>query len=590
MAKPVYRVPTMAEIRALPPNGLKVISTFSGGGGSSCGYAMAGFKVLWASEFIDSARETYAANFPTTILDGRDIRTVTAEDILKATGLKVGELDVFDGSPPCSAFSTAGKREKGWGKGEKKYSDKKQGAVEDLFFEYARLLKGLQPRAFVAENVSGLVKGVGKGYFIEILKALEDAGYVVDAKLLDAQWLGVPQTRQRLIFVGFRKDLGIVPVHPKPLKYRYTIREVFDGMRIVTTRGDSLWRAEQRSFDKSGSRSPDLPSPSVMVGGMAGMNSSQVRVVHDTAAVGGSYDEALERCKERESRGQHFSAGDVSDKPCPTITTGASGLNAEHYKVYEEQSPALERVVHDTGGTFSTGDVTDRPCPAITIGSSGGPKSKTNGAPNSSHYKVYEKAAEAEAERLRVLFDTSGNAYETPPDITDRPCPSITVGKDSMNAGHYKVFQDEPPQSPSIERFAIGEEWNKLRPGETSEKYFNLVKPDEDSPCPTVTATGGNVGAAAVTHPTKPRKFTIAELRRICSFPDDFELKGSYQQQWERCGRAVPPRMMSHVAAAVRDALRLHDGLPAYDPAASPEKDEAPPPVRGDRRRGRRSP
>ncbi len=491
MAKPVYRVPTMAEIRALPPNGLKVISTFSGGGGSSCGYAMAGFKVLWASEFIDSARETYAANFPNTILDGRDIRVVTAEDIMLATGLKPGELDVLDASPPCSGFSTAGKREKGWGKDEKKYSDKKQGAVETLFFEFARLLKGLQPRAFVAENVSGLVKGVGKGYFIEILKALEDCGYVVDAKLLDAQWLGVPQTRQRLIFVGFRKDLGIAPVHPSPLPYRYTIREVFDGMRIVANRGDSKWRAEQRSFGKDGVRNVDLPAPSVMVGSMAGMNNSRVqiqevpkvRVVHDTTGVGGSYDEVRERVEAQLARGQHFSGGDVSDKPCPTITTGASGLNAEHYKV-----------------------------------------------------------------------------------------------------------QDEPPQSPSIERFAIGEEWNKLRPGETSEKYFNLVKPDEDSPCPTVTATGGNVGAAAVTHPTKPRKFTIAELRRICSFPDDFELKGSYQKQWERCGRAVPPVMMSHVAAAVRDALRAHDGLPAYDPAASPEKDESPPPVRGDRRRGRRSP
>ena len=85
---------------------------------------MAGFKILSASEFIDAARDSYKANAaPYTIVDGRDIREVQPDDILKATGLKPGELDLFDGSPPCASFSTAGKREAGWGK-VKKYSDK----------------------------------------------------------------------------------------------------------------------------------------------------------------------------------------------------------------------------------------------------------------------------------------------------------------------------------------------------------------------------------------------------------------------------------------------------------------------------------
>lgn len=122
--KPPYIVPSMEEIRAKPWNGFNAISTFSGCGGSSTGYRMAGFKILWASEFIDAARESYAANkAPYTILDGRDIRQVKPEDILTAINLKPGELDLFDGSPPCASFSTAGKREAGWGK-VKKYSDK----------------------------------------------------------------------------------------------------------------------------------------------------------------------------------------------------------------------------------------------------------------------------------------------------------------------------------------------------------------------------------------------------------------------------------------------------------------------------------
>jgi DNA (cytosine-5)-methyltransferase 1 len=77
----------------------------------------------------------------------------------------------------------------------------------------------------VAENVSGLVKGVAKGYFLEILAKLKACGYRVGCKVLDAQWLGVPQARQRTIFVGVREDLGKEPVFPKPLAYRYSLRE-----------------------------------------------------------------------------------------------------------------------------------------------------------------------------------------------------------------------------------------------------------------------------------------------------------------------------------------------------------------------------
>lgn len=213
----------MEDIAAIPHNGFNVISTFSGCGGSSLGYKMAGFKVLWANEFIPAAQDVYRRNHPNTILDTRDIRQIQAADILEATGLKAGELDVFDGSPPCASFSTAGKREKGWGK-VKAYSDTKQ-RVDDLFFEYARLLRDLQPKVFVAENVSGLIKGTAKGYFLEILAALKACGYNVAAKVLDAQWLGVPQMRQRLIFIGVRNDLGIAPAHPKPLAYRYSVRD-----------------------------------------------------------------------------------------------------------------------------------------------------------------------------------------------------------------------------------------------------------------------------------------------------------------------------------------------------------------------------
>jgi len=234
--KPPYRVPLVSETAAAPRNGLNVASTFAGGGGSSYGYELAGYTVLWANEVVPAARDTYRANHPNTILDGRDIREVQAADILTATGLGVGDLDLFDGSPPCQSFSTAGKREKGWGK-VAAHADGTTQASDDLFFEYTRLLAGLRPRVFVAENVSGLVKGKAKGYFKLILAALQGCGYRVSARLLDAQWLGVPQARQRIIFVGVRDDLGMGPVHPSPLPYRYTVRDAIGGAGASMTMG-----------------------------------------------------------------------------------------------------------------------------------------------------------------------------------------------------------------------------------------------------------------------------------------------------------------------------------------------------------------
>lgn len=223
--KPTYRVPLMKEIRNLAWNGFKVVSTFSGCGGSCTGYRMAGFKVVWANEFVPSAQASYKANCAKdSILDCRDIKEIQPEEILKATGLKIGELDILDGSPPCQAFSTAGKREKGWGK-DKSYEHGAKQKNEALFDHYIRLLRGLKPKVFIAENVSGLVKGVAKGYFLEILAAMKDSGYRVACQVCDAQWMGVPQQRQRTIFIGVRKDLKLEPVHPKPLPYRYSVQD-----------------------------------------------------------------------------------------------------------------------------------------------------------------------------------------------------------------------------------------------------------------------------------------------------------------------------------------------------------------------------
>lgn len=234
-----YSIPTVKDLLTATENNnhkFEVVSLFAGGGGSSTGYRMAGGKVLAINEFIPEAINTYKANWPTTHIIPGDIRKISGQDILDAIGKGVGDLDLLDGSPPCSAFSTAGSRDKGWGN-IKKYSDASQGNVEDLFFDYIRVLRDIRPKVFVAENVSGLAKGVAKGYLNQILRELRASGYEVACKILDAQWLGVPQKRARTIFVGIRSDLWKSEfkgrLHPKPKSEGPTLRHAFEGLSFT---------------------------------------------------------------------------------------------------------------------------------------------------------------------------------------------------------------------------------------------------------------------------------------------------------------------------------------------------------------------
>lgn len=394
-----WRPPTMADVRAANgTSGYKVASTFSGCGGSCVGYRLAGYSVVWASEFLEHAVEVYKLNCePYTVVDDRDVREVTAADILGVTGLEVGQLDLFDGSPPCSQFSTAGHRDANWGK-VVEYHGRKQ-RVDDLFMEYARLVRELQPRTFVAENVSGLVKGRAKGYFKLIMRELESCGYVVGAQLLDAKWLGVPQARQRVYIVGVREDLGLVPRFPKPEGPLISVREAIGDLVI---------------------------------------------------------------------EGSHYRHGgewDV-DRASPTVTSNGFGCTAEQ--------------------TFS------------------------------------------------VIHDNSGWVKDK--DVTDGPCPTITSGKDGMNRCHFTV-----KHNPNDKSYCAGKEWDVDEP---SRAFMGFG------------VGGARMYQVGVEGPNvERRRFTIAEVKRLCSFPDDFQMSGSKAKRWARLGCSVPPLMARAVGLSVREVL-----------------------------------
>lgn len=215
------------------PNAPIVISTFAGGGGSSTGYMMAGYRELLAVEWDDNAVQTLRLNYPHLDIYHGDIAKLSVEEVLRRTGLQPGELDVFDGSPPCQGFSTAGKRD---------FDDDRN----QLFREYVRLLRGLRPKVFVMENVSGMVKGKMKLIFAEILRELKASGYKVSARLLNAMYFHVPQSRERMIFIGVREDLGIEPSHPKAESKEISVLTATSGLILDETERQYLLDAGKK--------------------------------------------------------------------------------------------------------------------------------------------------------------------------------------------------------------------------------------------------------------------------------------------------------------------------------------------------------
>jgi len=359
-----------SEQRAL----FNVLSTFAGGGGSSTGYRLAGGKILAINEFVPEAQNTYRENYPNTLIIPGDIKKLTGKDFMINTGLKPGELDLLDGSPPCSAFSMAGSVSHGGGNTHadafgktKKYSDiKGVSNVEDLFFEFLRIADELKPKVIIGENVEGLTMGEAKEYFHRIQNTFEQIGYLVVADVLNASYFGVPQARKRCFFIGVRED--------------------------------------------------------------------------------------------------------VADK---------IGLNfMTMYQLYPEKNKEQ-----------------------TTLG------------------EAINDIVNEDQEELDYLLKAIG--------------PDKAVGKTLMKM----------PKDP--DKVLTGMDYHDKG------HHFNLKRCSLRKPSPTITAMGNLAGVAGTCHPLEDRKFTIKELKRIMSLPEDFKLTGEHKQQSERIGRMVPPLMMKALAESV---------------------------------------
>lgn len=208
-------------------NGLKVFGTFICGGGSTMGYKLAGFEHLGGVEIDPQVADVYKTNHDPKYLFVEDIRefankTEFPEDLYN--------LDILDGSPPCSSFSMAGNREKDWGKEKVFREGQAKQRLDDLFFDYIKLAKKLQPKVVIAENVKGMLQGNAKTYVKRVKDEFEKAGYKVQLFLLNAASMGVPQKRERVFFICQRNDLNFPKLELKFNEENIKVKEILNSV------------------------------------------------------------------------------------------------------------------------------------------------------------------------------------------------------------------------------------------------------------------------------------------------------------------------------------------------------------------------
>lgn len=196
----------LKDLENVPKNGLTVFSCFAGGGGSSQGYKMAGYDVIGCNEIDPRQMEIYKHNLNPKYSYLEDIRTFRDRDDLPS---ELFELDILDGSFPCTPFSTSNNSNKDISHLKKFREGQIEQTLDDLALQTIKLIGKLKPKVAILENVSGLMQPQYAKYVSEIYIELEKAGYAITHRLLNMSLMGIPQRRKRVFFLAVRKDLKI---------------------------------------------------------------------------------------------------------------------------------------------------------------------------------------------------------------------------------------------------------------------------------------------------------------------------------------------------------------------------------------------
>ena len=172
------------------------------------GYKLAGFDVVGCCEIDPKMMKLYKANNKPKLAYLMDIRDMVKK-LEYGTPQELRSLDILDGSPPCSVFSIAGERSKGWNVEKTFREGQRKQRLDDLFFYFLEVARILRPKVIVAENVKGLISGNARGWVHEIVKVFKDIGYDLQIFLFNSATMGVPQKRERVFFIARREDLGL---------------------------------------------------------------------------------------------------------------------------------------------------------------------------------------------------------------------------------------------------------------------------------------------------------------------------------------------------------------------------------------------
>ena len=243
---------------------MKVVSLFSGAGGLDLGFKQAGHEIIWANDIDKDACSTYEENIGKHII---------CEDIQQISISDIPDCDIVIGGFPCQGFSMANLR---------RTIDDERNQLYKFFYN---VIKVKQPQFFVAENVKGILS-LGKGSVISLIESdFQKAGYVTSVNLVNMADYGVPQTRQRVIILGQRKDLSESMIIHLPAKTNSnnpekdglpawkTIRETIDRFPDPNTPNDvanhvySAYKVEYRNFTGHRKTDPDKPSPTILARG-----------------------------------------------------------------------------------------------------------------------------------------------------------------------------------------------------------------------------------------------------------------------------------------------------------------------------------
>lgn len=222
------------------------ISLFAGAGGLDMGFERAGFKTIWANDVAPDACKTHE-NWSTA--------KVVCGDVAKVDAAEIPDADIMLGGFPCQGFSLSGPR---------KIDDSRNA----LYKHYVRIVKAKKPLMFVGENVKGLLTMGGGSIIDAIVAEFSDCGYDVHYKLLNAKDYEVPEDRERVIIVGFRKDLGIKKFeYPKPRNFQITMKEALKNIPAPTP--DEVCNAPYSSRYMSRNRKRDWDDVSYTIPAMA---------------------------------------------------------------------------------------------------------------------------------------------------------------------------------------------------------------------------------------------------------------------------------------------------------------------------------